>query len=490
MSERVPVTQRVGDGVAALFDLDADWTRPDPGRQGLRRDLWIAAAFFAFGAIGMELTRSMGTLHDASAPVPVQYLVLLFGTAPLACRRRYPISVMLLLQAHLFLAGVWLDAVAYQFSMQIVYFFALFSGVAWARDRRALMYAVYAVFILMFGWLTWTFAMGNAYDSIMSAKLPDGQGPLGRFAATVIYLFLVNAAYFGGAVLWGRASWRSARRLAVLRDQSVTIAAQSAELRDRAVIEERLRIARELHDVAAHHVSVMGVQAAAARRVLLRNPEAASAALAAVEESSRAAVGEMRALLGTLRAGDAEPQAGTPGGGASGTPGGGASGTPGGRAAGAPAGRAPDPGLADIAALAEAARGPGFIVTYELVEDHPGAVEAVPAPLALSTYRIVQEALSNVRRHSTATRVGIVVRVETVGDGYVEAEVVDDGRPIGATSGTGLGLLGMRERIASHAGQLDVGPRLLGGYRVRVRFPLVRPAVPRVVLAGECEGQW
>lgn len=96
--------------------------------------------------------------------------------------------------------------------------------------------------------------------------------------------------------------------------------------------------------------------------------------------------------------------------------------------------------------------------------------------MSLSVYRVVQEALSNVRKHSSANRVQVSVRVRTpdgaaAGAGYVEAEVVDNGRPVGGTSGTGLGQLGMRERIASHGGSLEAGPRLSGGYRVRVRFP-------------------
>lgn len=474
MAERAPGAMRAAHAVGAFFDVDADWVRPDPGAAGMRRDAWLAAACFLFGAIGLELTRSMGALHGSRSTVPMQYLALLLGTAPLVWRRRFPITVMVLLQLHLFLAGVWLDAVAYQFSMQVVYFFALFSGVAWARDRRALVYAVGAVLLLMFGWLVWSYALGNAYDAIMANTAPEGEGLMGRFSAAVSYALIMNVAYFGGALLWGRSAWRSACQLERLRSQAATIETQALGLRDKAVIDERLRIARELHDVVAHHVSVMGVQAAAARRVLARDPEAAAVALSSVEGSSRSAVGEMRALLGTLR--DATP----PSQGLAGaTPGAGPGEADRRAGPGEPAAhRAPDPGLRDLPDLVAAAVAPGFHCGYELVEDAPGALDAVPAPLGLSTYRIVQEALSNVRRHSSATRVSVVVRVETQRGRYVEAEVVDDGRPLGATSGTGLGLLGMRERIASHGGQLDVGPRLLGGYRVRVRFPLQRGESP------------
>lgn len=476
MSGRAPLVQRAGEALGSFFDVDSDWVRPDPGRDGMRTDAWIALAFFVFGVVGLELTRSMGAVPDAKHELWVQWTVLALGTLPLLWRRRYPIVVMLLLQVHLFAAGEWLSAVAYQFTMQIVYFFALFSGVAWSRDRRALIYAVGGVLVLMGGWFTWTFALGNAYDAIMAEpQKPDEGGLVGRFAAVVVYQFLINVAYFGGALLWGRSAWRSACQVATLTGQAETIAAQSAELRDQAVVAERLRIARELHDVVAHHVSVMGVQAAAARRVLTRDPDAAAEALASVEESSRSAVGEMRALLGTLRdsAGSGAAPYGVAGG-------------PSDRAEPAAGHRAPDPGLREVAELVESAQRPGFVTTYQLVEDQDGAAAQVPGPLSLSTYRIVQEALSNTRKHSSATRASVVVRVDSQRDRYIEAEVVDDGRPLGATSGTGLGQLGMRERVASHGGQLDVGPRLMGGYRVRVRFPLQRAVgVPVAAARGE-----
>ncbi len=447
--------ERLGD----FFDVDDPWQRPAPPAGAMRKDAVIAGGFFVFVVVGLELTRSMGVLEGLDVPVWQQYAAVLAGTVPLAWRRRFPISVMVLLLGHMFVAGVWVVSVMVQFPMQILYFFSLCSAVAWARDRQALSLAVLGLLTLMFGWIAWDFAFGNALDAALR-DVGEGARPglIGPVTAVVLYSFVINIVYFGGALLWGRAQWRGARHLATIQEQAVTIHRQARHLRDQAVVDERLRIARELHDVVAHHVSVMGIQAAGARRVFGRDPAAAAEALTHVEASSRAAVGEMRALLGTLRESGAET---------------------------GEQHRAPEPGLADIVTLAEAAHAPGLTVTFDLVETSPGGSAAVPPPLGLSCYRIVQESLANVRRHSTAAHAHVAVRVEPGDAGYVEVEVVDDGRPVGATTGTGLGMLGIRERVASHGGSVEAGPRLLGGYRVRVRFPLQRPTeAPRTLVEG------
>ena len=193
-----------------------------------------------------------------------------------------------------------------QLSVQGLYFFALFSAMAWARDRRVALMVIAGVLLLMFGWLAYQFLLGSAVAQINEdiADPTRSRGAVNPVIAAVTYTFLVNIAYFGGAVLGGQAAWNAARRRARLATQAATLRTQAAELKEHAVVEERLRIARELHDVVAHHVSVMGVQAAAARRVLDVDPQAASSALSSVESSAREAVTEMRSLLGTLRQGD------------------------------------------------------------------------------------------------------------------------------------------------------------------------------------------
>jgi signal transduction histidine kinase len=231
-----------------------------------------------------------------------------------------------------------------------------------------------------------------------------------------------------------------------LRDHERELADRAIELqREReanarqAVFAERVRIARELHDVVAHHVSVMGVQAGAARRVMERQPDKAAAALSSIETSSRQAVLELQRLLAFLRRGDEVDDL------------------------------APQPGLAQLDDLvAQAAQG-------ELTVDL--SIEGDPRPLSptleVSAYRVIQEALTNTRKHSGSANA--TVRV-CYGPATLEVEVLDDGSgPAGrrvAGADSGHGLIGMRERAALHGGHLRTGPRPEGGFGVLATFPL------------------
>ena len=201
----------------------------------------------------------------------------------------------------------------------------------------------------------------------------------------------------------------------------------------RAVLEERVRIARELHDVVAHHVSVMGVQAGAARLVIDRDPDKAKAALSAIERSSREAVVELQRLLGFLRRPGDD--------------------------------LAPAPGLSELPRLAASM---GALAVDVHVE---GEARSLPPTVDVSAYRILQEALTNTLKHAAASRADVRVRY---GADELEVEVVDDGRAgVGATPRPGgHGLIGMRERVALHGGQLSAGPLDGGGYRVLVTLPL------------------
>ncbi|MCE1180655.1 MAG: histidine kinase [Micrococcales bacterium] len=435
----------LGARMGAAFGFDDPWERERPP---VGRLDWVLVGFFLLLAIaGLELTRGFMD-YEGARPRWLEYLAVVSYVVPLAFRRRWPVPLGLYVGAHWLFFGNVVPEVSVTLSMQIAYFFGIFSVVAWARDRRTAALTVGFTVLVLLGWVAWGFAVGRGLED-MWGNLPDvekADGMLPPLTSAVLYSFLLNIVYFAGAVFLGLAAWWQARNRAQLADQATTIAAQADELADQAVVQERLRIARELHDVVAHHVSVMGVQAAAARRVLERDPDAARSALGHVEESSRQAVGEMRGLLGTLR-GTAGQEAES---------------------------RGPEPTVTELDALVESFRQPGFRVSYDLVEDEPGATGRLPLPVSLSLYRTVQESLANVRRHSSATSASVVLRVgrDQAGPRYAEVEVLDSGRPRGGTSGTGLGLLGLRERISSHGGTAEIGPRLTGGYRVRVRFPL------------------
>ncbi len=223
--------------------------------------------------------------------------------------------------------------------------------------------------------------------------------------------------------------------VATLVERSERIEREAAQRIALAATEERSRIAREMHDVVAHGLSVIVVQADGARYAAEQDPAVATKTLGTIAETGREALTEMRRLLGLLRTG-------------------GGSGT------------RPQPRLDDVAVLVAEAQEAGAAVQARLPE--PGL--RVPAGAALTAYRVVQEALTNVRKHA-GPDASTVVEVR-VGDDLT-VEVSDDGR--GAASlddGRGLGLVGMRERVVVHDGELQAGPRPGGGYRVWARIPL------------------
>jgi signal transduction histidine kinase len=207
---------------------------------------------------------------------------------------------------------------------------------------------------------------------------------------------------------------------------------ERGESERRAAAEEQARIARELHDVIAHNVSVMVLQAAGGREVFDADPVRAREALGAIEATGRDALAELRRLLGVTGDGGAI---------------------------------APQPGLPHLELLVDQVRAAGLIVDLAF----EGETEDVGAGVELSAYRVVQEALTNTLRHAFARRVWVFVRRR---DGELEVEVLDDGAGPPAMPGAhGRGLAGMRERVTLFGGEFDAGPRPDGGFRVHARFP-------------------
>lgn len=239
---------------------------------------------------------------------------------------------------------------------------------------------------------------------------------------------------FGAVVLL--VTWYAGRRLRLRGERAEQLLREQQEQAQRILVEERTRIARELHDVVAHRVSMMTVQAGAAKTVAADDPEAAVRAMAAVEAAGRQALDELRHLLGVLRP-DAHAD-----------------------------GNRPQPGLSDLPQLIEQTRQTGLDVS--LTSD--GLPEGLPARVELSAYRIIQESLTNVVKHA-----GPDARTEVrmSGDGRcVVVEVCDDGRDATILPGAGHGIIGMRERTHLLGGSLEVGPRPGGGFRVLARLPL------------------
>ena len=236
-----------------------------------------------------------------------------------------------------------------------------------------------------------------------------------------------------GVFTLSAAAARHAERVRIAEER----ARRSEELAERAVEDERNRIARELHDVIAHSVSVMTVQAGAVRRVLAPEQEREREALLTVEETGRQALTEMRRLLGVLRRSDEA------------------------------AALAPQPGLATLEHLVGQVREAGLPVAVT-VEGEP---IDLPPGVDLSAYRIVQEALTNALKHAGPAHAWVCVRY---GADQVEVEVANDGRANG--SGDGYGLIGMRERVALCGGDLTAGPRPGGGFTISARLPVAGSA--------------
>ena len=243
--------------------------------------------------------------------------------------------------------------------------------------------------------------------------------------------------YFGVAGGVGAVVRQRALRLSAVEDRAAALENELEREAQLAAAEERARIARELHDVVAHGLSLMVVQAEAAEEMLARSPEAAVAPVRRVQETGREALGEMRRLLGVLRTAQG-------GGGAAAT--------------------APQPSLDRLPELVREAADVGLPV--EITTD--GNADDLPLGVELAAYRIVQEALTNTRRHAHATRADVRL---TRAPGALRIEVTDDGRgPSGGRPGHGL--IGMRERAALYGGTLETGPGPHGGFRVVAVLPV------------------
>ncbi len=378
-------------------------------------DAVIAAVVIALEILG---THAAVSWHHHAAPGLAAYLVLAAGGLSLLVRRRYPVTVLAITLASALIAAR-LNASAVWFALIVAFFTAVL-----ARKRAA---AVASLVIGYLGSLWPPWLVGRPGQTSVTAAL--------GLAAGLIFLLLVA-------------------ELIRNRNQRAADAQHSRdeELRRRAG-EERMRMARDLHDVVAHNIAVINVQANTALHLMDRQPERARTALSTINDVSKQALVELRSVLGVLR--DVDADGGT-GGGAEGD-----------------APRAPAPGLALLGDLVDHAAATGLTVRVQ--ED--GTPAQLPADVDLSAYRIIQEALTNTARHSGGTRA--TVRLGYADHG-LEVEVDDDGPPATrpapvsappSAGGSGNGIAGMTERASALGGTLEAGPRPGGGFRVRAWLP-------------------
>ena len=326
--------------------------------------------------------------------------VAVLQVAPLLVRRRYPTVVLAVVTI-----GFIVQAVAYEPTPPIAQVVAVYTVAASLPRYEALLSA----------------AAATAAATITLL----GLGDFNRAASDLIPL--VGAWVLGDNLGTRRAYTRA------LEERAERLEREQESERARAVAEEQARIARELHDVIAHNVSVMVVQAAAANDVFDSRPERAREALHAIEASGRSALAELRRLLGVVRGDGAD--------------------------------FTPQPGLDRLDELVAQVRAAGLAVAVSV----EGAPRPLPTGVDLSAYRVVQEALTNTLRHAEATRADVSLRYR---EGELDVEVRDDGVGTGNGGGSGRGLIGMRERVTAFGGSLETGPRNTGGFGVSARFPL------------------
>ena len=375
----------------------------------------------------------LGQVEVWAAPISGQTLVLaiaaLVGTLPLLVRRRFPFGVPALVFAALTgMALVDPSSLGEGSNLQLVAVVSLMLALwfAGAHNRGEQVLAAVAI--------------GLASTAVVARSARAEFAVVGDDSELgVLGVFLIG----GGLALAAFALQRRAHRTATLEDQAARLEREQLERARDAVIAERSRIARDLHDVIAHSVAVMTVQAGAARLLLPQEPERARDAALTVEETGRQALTEMRRLLGILRTEEGEPA------------------------------RAPQPGLGDLKALLGQMQRAGLHVELD-VEGGPGEL---PPGMDLAAYRIAEEALAYALEHAHASRARVTVRYEREA---LDLVIGNDVRGSSNDGGRPDGLVAMRELVALYGGELGAGGRPGGDYAVHARLPL-SPAQSRSV---------
>jgi len=387
----------------------------------------IQDAAIALGVALLGLSSGLGLGRAGHVP-PAATVVLTAMGLVLYPRRRFPGAVIAVMAALVAALAVMRTSLEGAFIAVLV---ASYSAAVYGSRRltRILLVAAVAA-ILGIGILD---AFGA--DTWLRARYP------------IPTILAAAGAWLVGLVVRKQLDAR-AEHIAALAERAELMAAKQEESERRATLAERLRIARELHDIVAHHLSVVVIQAQGAQRIADKDPARATAAMADVERTGRTALEEMRRLLGLLRTGEA--------------------------AAAMPDGAyVPPLGLADVDDLAERLRRAGLDITVV----RRGEAPEVPEDVGLTVYRIVQEALTNVLKHAGPAAVTVELALtHEQGADQLGVTVTDDGRgasaALEAPPGAGRGTAGMRERVAVLGGRLSVGPQPGGGFRVHATIPL------------------
>lgn len=407
----------------------AAWVRPRPTRRDRYVDLATAVALYLGAVLAQQLYRISG-VYDEPADGAVTFALLAVTVLPLALRRSHPVISAMVVSAGFIAAGSL--QVPELLITQIALFLALYSVGAWV-SRRSLALAARAVIVIAMALWLMISLFQSATDPDVLENF-DHAGALSPLVAFLLIQVLINLLYFAGAWWFGDRAFVAARQRYELEQRTVELERERERTAAQAVALDRVRIARELHDAVAHHVSVIGIQAGAARTVLTSDPDAASDALKTIEATSRETIRELHDMLVTLRDPDEALESVR--------------------------------GIDRLNELAEASEIAGVPTSLQVI----GEPVPVPAIASVNLYRIAQEALTNVRKHAGPDATADI-RVR-YGHEHVELEIANTGGVTSRRLPGGLGQLGMRERVAVSGGTLELGPRSRGGYLVRARIPL------------------
>jgi signal transduction histidine kinase len=378
----------------------------------------LALAGLAF----LNLYINWGTESTVRAVLAIVLTLIII--LPLTLRRHYPLAVLIVMTvAILSYRSLNIPESSFTFYALLLAFFSVGAygdrrWRGWVRGLTALAIIGYLTYSVFFIERSWIFPVKTLLSQV-SVILSDA--------------FLFGAAWWIGDVF----RIRRERELE-LQERTVQLEHERDENARRAVLDERVRIARELHDVVAHHVSVMGIQAGAARRILKQQPEKANEVLSQIETSSRQAVDELQRLLGFLRQQNQVDEL------------------------------TPQPSLKQLEMLVNHMYEAGLPVEIRI----EGDLQPLPPGVDLSAYRIVQEALTNTLKHAGPARASVTIRYVT---NAIELEIRDDGRgttQIENLESHGRGLIGMRERVTLHGGEFTARNAPGTGFVVRAKLPL------------------
>jgi signal transduction histidine kinase len=392
-------------------------------RQRVRHQAWRLVRRYALDVLLLAVLAGgvVETFVYDISPRPAALVLMALASLPLLLRDRYPLAAPLIVFGALITLA--LVAGGEDISSMAAPFFSLLlaSWTAGAHpDRRSALIGLGGVLTTV---------------AVVSAQLPDS--------------FLGNLLWVGGIM---SGAWIAAfavstrgREIEETRERAAQLAQEREERAREAVLEERARIARELHDVVAHSVSVMTVQAGAVRRLLLPGQQREREALETIETTGRQALNEMRRLLGILRQAEGADKDGPE--------------------------LAPQPGIDALDRLVRQVRRSGMPVDLR-IEGH--RYDVTPT-VDIAVYRVVQEALTNALRHAGPAQAEVILRYAEDG---LDLEVANDGKSNQNGDGSGHGLDGMRERVAFTGGTLEAGPREGGGFIVRAHIPLHSERTP------------